>query len=434
MEGHPTTKHGRPTGWERSPFGRDCRRSTFAAYDEDEDGDGDDDDFPALDNADLLGLPMARTSLPSIPTGTRHLRTLRHGARTSSSGGVEPGRWDADPVERGDLSELDLLRDVMSLVVSASSWMDDAMRAWAAGDFAKVGLMAPLAVEHLGKAVLWNRNPVLLVQLNPNDEASLMTLATAPNLASKTLRTVGLKLVLTRVEKVLDGAPVLVKNDCERMVNVRNGITHVGTADLSRHVLLDALTVMQALLGHLDIDPQIFFGTHTSSVTELLDAKRTEVGHAVLEKRARARQRVEQLKETLGRAEYEKTAGRLEDQREELTGPNDMGYRLEAANHDCPECNSIGRLFGYIELEEQMDFDVEPLGGGRYEPIPMPYWEIWFSPRAFECAVCRLSLISPDELTEAGLSTERREVSSEDLGDGFDLDEVIRNAYGPDDF
>ena len=202
------------------------------------------------------------------------------------------GRWDAGPVEPRDLSQPDLSRDVVSLIVSASSWMDDAMKAWAAGDFAKVGLMAPMAVEHLGKAALWNRNPVLLVRLDPNEEASLMALATAPNLAAKALRTVGLKLLLTRVEKVLGGAPVLVRSDRERMVNVRNGITHIGTGELSRHVLLDALTVTNALLAHLDIDSGTFYGTHATNATELLDAKRTETGHTVLEKRARAQQRI----------------------------------------------------------------------------------------------------------------------------------------------
>lgn len=344
------------------------------------------------------------------------------------------GRWDAGRVKPEDLSELNLPRDVVSLVVSASSWTDDAMKAWAAGDFAKVGLMAPTAVEHLGKAALWNKNPVLLVQLDSNEEASLMSLATAPNLASKTLRTVGLKLVLTRVEKVLGGAPVLVKSDRERMVNVRNGIMHVGTGELSRHVLLDALTVTNALLAHLDIDPETFHGTHATNVTELLDAKRTETGHTVLEKRARAQQRIGQLTDSLGRSGYEEAAGGLEAKREDLTPPDGLGYQIEATDHDCPECKNIGRLFGYIELEDQMDFDVESLGGGQYESVPMPYWEIWFSPQAFECAVCRLSLTIPAEVNEAGISIDRREVSPDDLGDGFALDEVIRNRYGPDDF
>jgi hypothetical protein len=340
---------------------------------------------------------------------------------------------DPGPVEPGDLSNLNLSRDVVSLVISASSWLDDAMKAWAAGDFAKVGVMAPMAVEHLGKAVLWNKNPVLLVQLDPNEEASLVALATTPNLASTTLRTIGLKLVLARIEKVLGGAPILVNSDRNRMVNVRNGITHVGTSEMSRHVLLDALTMTNRLLAHLKVAPETFYRKHAANTTELLDAKRTETGHTVLEKRARAHQRVDQLKESLGHG-YEETAGRLELQRKQLTPPVGLGYQIEAIDHRCPECLNTGRLFGYIEFEDQMDFDVEPLGGGQYKAVPMPYWEIWFSPQAFECAVCRLILANPAELSEAALSTERRDVSPEDLGEHFDLQEAIRNEFGPDEY
>jgi 8-oxo-dGTP pyrophosphatase MutT (NUDIX family) len=277
-------------------------------------------------------------------------------------------------MEIKDLKGFELLRDVMSLLVSASSWMNDAIRAWASGDFAKASLLAPLAVEHLGKAVLWNANPVLVVPLNPRDEASLILLATNPNLGAYSLKTIGLRLVLDRVEKVMGGAPALDQASKERMVNVRNGITHVGAAELSRHVLLDALTVTNAFLENLNVDREIFYGANAAHVAGLLDEKQTETGHRVLEKRAAAAQRVGALKETLGEAEYLATAHRLEGQRDYLASPTEtFGADVEAVDQDCPVCQSLGRMFGYIELEEQMDFDVEPFGDGRYEPIPMPH-------------------------------------------------------------
>lgn len=320
-------------------------------------------------------------------------------------------------------------KEAESLVQSATSWMDDALRCWASGNHTKVGLLAPLAVEHLSKAVLWSANPVLLVPLDQNDEASLWALAGSPSLGSKSLRTVGLKVALDRAEKVLGGAPVLVKAHKSRMVSVRNGVTHVGSADLSRHVLLDAIKIANALIDHLGISQAAFYGTHAANVAALIDRKRTDTGHAVLEKRARARQRVEQLQRSLGGAAFEEAVWRLEAQREELSAPATLGYEIEAIDHECPECRYTGRLFGTIELEDQVDFDTEPLGGGEYEAIVVPYWEIWFSPQAFECAVCHLALPSPDELAEGQIDVRRRIVASEDLGVEFDLDAVVGNEF-----
>src|SRR3546814_14623564 len=107
-----------------------------------------------------------------------------------------------------------------------------------------------------GKAVLGHKNPVLLVQLDEKDESSLFSLATNPHLGPA-IRTITLRAVLNRTEKVMDGPPPLIQKRKDRMVNVRNGLTHIGTApDLSRHVLVHALTVIQAMLNHLGIDPR----------------------------------------------------------------------------------------------------------------------------------------------------------------------------------
>ena len=56
------------------------------------------------------------------------------------------------------------------------------MRTWTEDDSAKVAGLAPLAVEHLGKAVLWKINPVLVVLLSQDAEQSRMSLATKPDL------------------------------------------------------------------------------------------------------------------------------------------------------------------------------------------------------------------------------------------------------------
>src|SRR3546814_19563889 len=112
-----------------------------------------------------------------------------------------------------------------------------------------------MAVEHLGKAVLWHKNPVLLVQLDEKDESSLFSLATNPHLGPA-IRTITLRAVLHRTEKVMDGPPPLLQQRKDRMVNVRNVLPNTATAPhLSRHLLSHAPPALQAMLPHPGITP-----------------------------------------------------------------------------------------------------------------------------------------------------------------------------------
>jgi len=126
-------------------------------------------------------------------------------------------------------------------------------------------------------------------------------------------------------------------------------------------------------------------------------------------------------------------AVRLEEQRDFLVSPTDFGHSLEAIDVNCPECGSIAKEFGTVDASPEVDFDVEPLGGGQYEPVPIPYWEISFTPQSFACVVCQLSLTGQAELTEASLDTETRVVQEDELGDGFDLSAFVEHEYGVDD-
>jgi hypothetical protein len=151
------------------------------------------------------------------------------------------------------------------LITGAQRWVCEALDAWSEDDQAKVALMAPMAVELLGKATLWRANPVLLVQLNDRHETSLFLLATRPDLAAKGIKTIGLQSVLGRLIKLLGNLPV-AKERRDRLVDVRNGAVHVGSGDESRYVLLDCLAVVGVLLDRLGIERKSFFGSRTDTV------------------------------------------------------------------------------------------------------------------------------------------------------------------------
>lgn len=84
------------------------------------------------------------------------------------------------------------------LLFGGERWIREALDAWAEDDQAKVAVMAPMAVELLGKATLWRENPVLLVQLNDKHEATLFDLATSADLSARGVKTIGLRIVMDR--------------------------------------------------------------------------------------------------------------------------------------------------------------------------------------------------------------------------------------------
>lgn len=319
-----------------------------------------------------------------------------------------------------------------SLLASARMWIHEALTAWSEDEAAKVATLAPLGVEHLGKALLWKKNPTLLVPLAQDAEKSLVELATAANLGAPKLRTVGLGALLRRLALVLDGLPIADRRT-KRMTDVRNGAIHVGSTVESRNVLLDALALCNAFLDALCVDKDDFFGEHSASVQRLLEEKRTEVGHRVAANLARARHRLRELEQHLPAETFQALTWDLEARAPTELPAEDYGYDLHGMNLECPECGSAGRLFGEVDLEPDVDVDVEPLGNGEYAFSEyQAAWEITFRPRAFACNVCRLELTGPDELAECQLPTSSYRVEAEVLGPDFDPDELFAHRYHGD--
>lgn len=359
------------------------------------------------------GRSAALASPPGAPSRPSRIQGCGTPARGKMVHVTSTGRRtpDPDPVDY--------------LVDSAASWLSDALRAWAADEHRKVTALAPLAVEHLGKAVLWEHNPVLLVPLTPDGEASLLLLATKPSLRSPALRTIGMSVLLARLEKVLGSLPIDGARR-KRMVDSRNGAMHVGAVEPSRYVLLDALLICQALLKHVDVTEPDFFGAHYPAVQGLLDEKRTETGHRVAAKRARARQLITQLEDDLGHDVFEGTRRSLEARVVEVD-VGGYGFHYEGRRQRCVECGSEGLLIGHVDVDIDVDWDVVPVGGGDYESFPVPVASITLAPDVFRCEVCRLELGGVDELREAGLPTEAFSVKSEELGPNFDYAEYIED-------
>jgi hypothetical protein len=294
--------------------------------------------------------------------------------------------------------------------------MQEALLAWSEDDFKKVSAVAPLGVEHLGKALLWRTSPTLLVPLSRDAEQALLALATKPDLDDPRLRTIGLSGVLERLIQLLPDFPIDDKAR-KRMVAVRNGAMHVGTSSASRDVLLSSLAVCRALLEHLDRGSRSFYGTHLESARGLMDQKRTEVGDRVAAKRAKATRDLDALEERMG-SSFEDWVESKELEAEELSS-RDFGIDLWGIEQDCSVCSNRGRLFGRVEVEPQIE-ERPPVDDFTSPEVYVADWTVELYPEAFECCVCELTLHSRDELSEAGLPSGRQVISADDLGYEFD--------------
>lgn len=291
-----------------------------------------------------------------------------------------------------------------------------------------------MAVELLGKAALWRLNPVLLVPLEPRQEAALVDLATDPSLESPSLRTIGLKVALARLTRVHGDLPVPIQRQ-DRLVHCRNGSLHVGTLPASgddgaevtaRQVLADSLTLCEVFLIRLDRTMSDFYGDRLGVAQDILSEQRSEVEHRVARRVSQARERLEAWRDHVGDEGVWLTGvGELEGAAPHTIRPEDFGPEMGAVSHNCPACDSDGRLLGRIDVEG--DVDVE---GGPDGPEYYSFWRIHFYPRAFACNVCKLRLSSAQELVAAGLSAEARELHEDDLGDDFSAAEWADGLYG----
>lgn len=313
---------------------------------------------------------------------------------------------------------------IITMIASASMWMDEALTAWSTEQLGKVAVFAPLAVEHLGKAVLWQINPALVAVLGSNSpEEAFVRLATKPDLASPTLRTVGLAGLLSRLD-LIKPLPVS-KERRRRLVDTRNGAVHVGGDSQSLHVLEDALSICSALLARAGADERGFYGRHLNTVLDLRDQKRSAVSNSVAAKRARALNQIQQLQNSLGEL-FNETAERLESMAELVLDPQGFEPDYWGVNKRCPVCSMQGRLMGRVRQDPVVDFDTNKVGPGEYETTPVfAGWEFEMIPAVFACNVCRLRLTGTEELNNVGLPASPFAATQDELGDGYDPEMIV---------
>lgn len=92
-----------------------------------------------------------------------------------------------------------------------------------------------------------------------------------------------------------------------------------------------------------------------------MQEKRTEVGHHVAAKRAKARMLLKRLKDELDTNEFEELTSSRESGAEYEIDPNDFGSfgNMYALRRTCPECGSEGRLIGTVDVTDEVETEYE---------------------------------------------------------------------------
>ena len=314
---------------------------------------------------------------------------------------------------------------VDDLIRAASAWAQDALSAIHDEADHRAAVAGPMAVELLGKAALWRTNPLLV--LAPEllkDPAFAVKVAMNPDLRGQRVKTIYLAEVLTRTAVMMGGLPLDQKQQ-ERLCDVRNGGAHAGLLGPSRQVVEDSLIVLDVLVDHLGLDPDEFYGDLASTASGLRVTYRDAVeAHVQLESVMGAWVALQKLKKSLGEADFEELCRRRYEATDEDLDPGDFGSGFFRVAYECPACSEEGRLFGWVEVDDRVDFDHENVGPGEYEAIPYGYWVPSLVPEAFACNVCKLVLRSAAELAAAELPDRGFEVSEDALGPDFDLEAV----------
>lgn len=309
-----------------------------------------------------------------------------------------------------------------ALTASAKEWMADAIEALLEDSARKVVSLAPIALEHLGKATLALRNPALLVPLGNGNETSLLVLTGQGDAKDKaSLRTIGLTEVLSRAERVLGKCPVS-KSDRAKIIGHRNGSIHAGTVpdNAAREVMATVCRLAQWLLADCDIEPGWFYGDRHSTARMLLDERscklEQEVKRAVLAAEERYEAKFGAITDAEDHSDLKAMLEARLPQVEERAGL--IMHGIDAL---CPACKATGRLSGPLDIDAEGEAEYEGPGEVSYHG----YWVITFMPDEFRCGVCALHLTGQDALSAAGFSVPL-ELNEKDL------DFSLSDLYEPD--
>jgi len=178
-----------------------------------------------------------------------------------------------------------------------------ALEAHHGGNRRRVSIDAGTALEHLAKACLASRSPVLLAELRGDSSVTsligLLGIEGAP--ASSVIRTVGLTGALNRVGRFVKSNAA--KTDLQTLTDIRNGIVHAAEdAEVEERVLTAFVQQAEALLADFGRERGDFWDGQLNVVDALLKDASDKLAHLVEVRLAAATAMLERRYATEGEA------------------------------------------------------------------------------------------------------------------------------------
>jgi hypothetical protein len=218
------------------------------------------------------------------------------------------------------------------LFESAFGFAHSALDAYHTGDHQRVAVDAGTALEHLTKACLAGRSPVLLTELRPgqNNWASLVLLCGYSEGRPKQLRTVGLREARERAKTFFTSGAS--DADLDLLIDLRDGVMHAAMDDeIEERLLVAFVQQADATLADMGKSRTVFWGDKLGMVDALLADASDKVAHLVQVKLAAAKAAFEK--------KYAEVTSEMRDLIKKMTPYFDETAEAEA---ECPACGARG--------------------------------------------------------------------------------------------
>lgn len=281
-----------------------------------------------------------------------------------------------------------------TLLAGAQRFAQSAMKARGAESDDVALLHAATALEHLSKAFLSKRHPILIREGSTID--LLMHAAGHSEIAQKQLpqmRSISASKALERCGRFIPALEGL-RRDLEPVIDARNDLVHIAHFVPERFskdfdLLLKACAV---LLEALELKEE-FWGAFAEAVSTRLDESAKKAQIRAQEAIAAAKQAFEERWKHLEGGNLEGVLRAIEASYD----PEEYEQQLEA----CPSCDRQALLNGYIRFEWEPDYDYSD---GQVW-VSGAYPDVEFYPTDLDCNVCGLSLRGADEVAAGGIES-----------------------------
>ncbi|MFD4860701.1 hypothetical protein [Streptomyces atratus] len=261
-----------------------------------------------------------------------------------------------------------------------------AMEAHAEEDQEVFLLHAGVSVERLAKAALVRVHPTLLTEVKGSDEM-LLHFAGAVSTPPTRLRTIGASTAIGRLRKmdVLPSKPKSEADELDGLIELRNGVAHLGTSDVDDYLQTFVATV-DRLVQYTGQDRDRFWESWSEAAQVALDDRSDRLQKTVLLRINQSRHRFRTRFADLPERAVEGVAQAVSERGLTVVevGPANALFQTLS---QCPACGrEAAALFLAVDADSLL-FEMELTAEGLL------------------CGLCGFHLSSSDEVKTAGLPT-----------------------------